>query len=44
MSKCLGIDLGTTNSVVSIIEGGEAIVIPNSEGKRTDARFLQKDS
>ena len=35
MSKCLGIDLGTTNSVVSIIEGGEAIVIPNSEGKRT---------
>ena len=35
MSKCIGIDLGTTNSCVSIIEGGEAIVIPNAEGKRT---------
>jgi molecular chaperone DnaK len=35
MSRCIGIDLGTTNSCVSVIEGGEAIVIPNSEGKRT---------
>ncbi|NPV13218.1 MAG: molecular chaperone DnaK [Ignavibacteria bacterium] len=35
MGKCIGIDLGTTNSCVSIIEGGNAIVIPNSEGKRT---------
>jgi len=35
MGKCIGIDLGTTNSCVSIIEGGNAIVITNSEGKRT---------
>ena len=35
MSRIIGIDLGTTNSCVSVIEGGEAIVIPNSEGKRT---------
>ncbi len=35
MSKIIGIDLGTTNSVVSIMEGGEAIVIANSEGGRT---------
>ena len=33
--KIIGIDLGTTNSCVSIIEGGEAIVIPNAEGGRT---------
>ena len=35
MSKVIGIDLGTTNSCVSIIEGGEPIVIPNAEGGRT---------
>ena len=35
MSKILGIDLGTTNSCVSIIEGGEAKVVTNSEGSRT---------
>ncbi|MEZ4704229.1 MAG: molecular chaperone DnaK [Bdellovibrionota bacterium] len=35
MGKIIGIDLGTTNSVVSIIEGGEAKVIPNEEGGRT---------
>jgi molecular chaperone DnaK len=35
MSKVIGIDLGTTNSCVSIIEGGEPIVIPNAEGSRT---------
>jgi len=35
MSKIIGIDLGTGNSCVSIIEHGNAIVIPNSEGKRT---------
>lgn len=35
MSKIIGIDLGTSNSCVSIVEGGKAIVIPNSEGKRT---------
>src|SRR5437870_6437275 len=35
MSKIIGIDLGTTNSVVAVMEGGEAVVIPNSEGGRT---------
>ncbi len=35
MGKVIGIDLGTTNSVVAVIEGGEPIVIPNSEGART---------
>jgi len=35
MSKIIGIDLGTTNSVVSVMEGGEPVVIPNAEGQRT---------
>src|SRR5438445_546190 len=35
MSKIIGIDLGTTNSVVAVMEGGEPKVIPNEEGSRT---------
>ena len=34
MSKVVGIDLGTTNSVVAVLEGGEPVVIPNAEGAR----------
>ena len=35
MGKIIGIDLGTTNSCVAIMEGGEPVVIPNAEGGRT---------
>ena len=35
MSKIIGIDLGTTNSVVAVMQGGEPTVIPNQEGART---------
>jgi len=35
MSKIIGIDLGTTNSCVAIMSGGEPVVIQNSEGQRT---------
>ena len=35
MAKAVGIDLGTTNSVVSVLEAGEPVVIPNAEGART---------
>ena len=34
MAKIIGIDLGTTNSVVAIMEGGEPVVIPSAEGER----------
>ncbi|MGE5893639.1 MAG: Hsp70 family protein, partial [bacterium] len=35
MAKAIGIDLGTTNSVVAVVQGGEPVVIPNQEGNRT---------
>ncbi|NLF86410.1 MAG: Hsp70 family protein, partial [Lentisphaerae bacterium] len=35
MSKVLGIDLGTTNSCMSVMEGGQPVVVPNAEGART---------
>ena len=35
MAKILGIDLGTTNSCMAVMEGGEPLVLENSEGKRT---------
>ena len=35
MARAVGVDLGTTNSVVSVLEGGEPVVVPNAEGSRT---------
>ncbi|MEE9579422.1 MAG: Hsp70 family protein, partial [Gemmatimonadota bacterium] len=35
MGKVIGIDLGTTNSVVAVMEGGDPVVIPSAEGSRT---------
>lgn len=40
MGKIIGVDLGTTNSCVSVMEGNEPIVIPNSEGKRTTPSII----
>ena len=35
MARAVGIDLGTTNSCVAVLEGGEPVVVPNAEGART---------
>ena len=46
MGKIIGIDLGTTNSCVEVVEGGEPTVVPNAEGSRTTSSVVgfSKDS
>ena len=43
MSKIIGIDLGTTNSVVAVMQGGEPVVIPNQEGARTTPSVVAQE-
>ena len=43
MSKIIGIDLGTTNSCVAVMEGGESVVIPNAEGNRIKNNYTDID-
>ena len=44
MARAVGIDLGTTNSVVAVLEGGEPTVIPNAEGSRTTPSVVAFES
>ena len=44
MGKIIGIDLGTTNSCVAVMEGNEPVVIPNSEGKRTTSILVNNQN
>jgi molecular chaperone DnaK len=43
MGRIIGIDLGTTNSVIAVMEGGEPVVIPSSEGGRTIPSVVATD-
>ena len=43
MAKAVGIDLGTTNSVIATVEGGQPTVIPNAEGSRTTPSVVAHD-